>query len=144
MQGQRPGGLGGKEAEGAGGLIAPSDRAGLGPVHIQGRPSTCPKCGGQTRDNKPRGAYECKIRACGWLERYRLPVEPMRPAPSCSRIGQAWSRPDKITGVYHNVKCPRCGMAVTYQKLHPGPVIIACSNKLCSWTVDELLPEGGR
>jgi predicted RNA-binding Zn-ribbon protein involved in translation (DUF1610 family) len=114
--------------------------AGLGPVPIEGRLSTCPKCGGQVRNNKPRGRYECKLPACGWMDIYRYPIEPMLSGPSSSKIGQAWSRPDG-KGIYKNFKCPECGEAVRYQHLHPGPVIIACSNERCSWTIDELQKE---
>jgi rRNA maturation protein Nop10 len=123
------------------GLIAMTDgsttRSGHGPVLLQGRLSTCPKCGGQVRNNKPRGRYECKLSACGWMDKYRHPIEPMLSGPSSSKIGQAWSRQDE-TGIYKNYKCPICGEAVRYQHLRPGPVIIACSNELCSWTVDNL------
>jgi hypothetical protein len=120
-------------------------RAGLGPVLLQGRPSTCPKCGGQTRDNKPRGTYECKLTACGWLERYRNPIEPMRPGPSSSKIGQAWSRRDTATGVYHTGKCPRCHAIMRYQRLRPGLLVIACSDEHCSLTIDDVLEiEKGR
>jgi ssDNA-binding Zn-finger/Zn-ribbon topoisomerase 1 len=116
-----------------------SNRAGHGPVLLQGRPSTCPKCGGQTRDNKPRGAYECKLKACGWISRYRNPSEPMRPGPSSSKIGMAWSRQDKATGVYRNFRCPKCGAPMRYQRLRPGLVVIACSDEHCSLTVDDVL-----
>lgn len=118
---------------------APATRAGLGPVPLQRRPSSCPKCGGQTRDNKPRGYYECKLKACGWIWRYRNPIEPMPTGPS-SRIGQSWSKQDE-KGVYRNFKCPRCGSAVRYQRLHPGPTIITCSNAHCTWTIDDLREE---
>lgn len=113
------------------------NRAGLSPVPIEGRLSACPKCGGQIRNNKPRGRYECKILVCGWTDIYRRPIEPMLSGPSSARIGQAWSRQDEA-GIYRNFKCPICGEAVRYQHLRPGPVIIACSNENCSWTVDNL------
>lgn len=120
-------------------------RAGLRPVLLQGRPSTCPKCGGQTRDNKPRGCYECKLPACGWIERYRNPIEPMRPGPSSSKIGQAWSRQDTATGVYRNCKCPKCGSTMRYQRLRPGLVVVACSDEHCSLTIDDVVEaERGR
>jgi predicted RNA-binding Zn-ribbon protein involved in translation (DUF1610 family) len=118
-----------------------NNQAGLSPVPSEGRSSKCPKCGGQVRNNKPRGRYECKLPACGWMDTYRHPIEPILSGATSSKIGQAWSRQDD-TGIYRNFKCPRCGEAVRYQKLRPGPVIIACSNELCYWTVDNLRREG--
>lgn len=126
-----------------GGMALPecsSTRAGLSPVPDEGRPSTCPVCGGQVRNNKPRGRYECKLSACGWTQQYKAKKEAMQFGPSSSKIGMAWSRQDELSGVYKNFKCPDCGCAVRYQRqaTSHGAIIIACSNPNCSWTIDEM------
>lgn len=59
-------------------------------------------------------------------------------APSSSRIGVAWA----TKKVCKNFKCPLCGSAVKslWVRGSQSPQV-ECSNPLCRWAADQLIPE---
>lgn len=107
---------------------------------LGGRVATCPRCGGQVRNNKPKGRIECKLPACGWSISCKGQLESVPHSDSGSKVGQAWSR--WTEDGFKNFKCPICGDPVRYCKVRGNrSPLIECSNDRCTWTINELIPQ---
>ena len=104
------------------------------------RVTTCPRCGGQVRNNKPKGRIECKLPACGWSTSCKGQVDSAPHSDSGSKVGQSWSR--QTEDGFKNFKCPVCGGPVRYCRVRGNRrPLIECSNERCTWTIDELISE---